>query len=65
MRPQFLASALLALTTGLAEEHVLKSVAEVRVAVAVNVAVVLKADVALKVAAANTDARVIKLFSIY
>jgi hypothetical protein len=54
------------LITGLAEEHVLKRVAEAKVAAAVVLkavaAVVLKAVAALK--AANTDARVINLFDI-
>ncbi len=57
MRPQFLALALLVLTTGLAEEHVLKSVAEARVA--------LVAVLKVAVVAANTAARVVKIFDIF
>ena len=51
------------LTTGLVEEHVLKSVAEAKVVL--NVVAVLKVAVVLKAVAANTAARVVKIFDIF
>ncbi len=71
MRPQFQTLALLVLTTGLVEEHVLKSVAEARVVLnvvavlKVAVVAVLKVAVVAEAVVANTDARVIKLFDIF
>jgi hypothetical protein len=62
MHRRFPISPQLALTTGLAEELVLKSVADAKVAV--NVVAAATAAVVLKAVAANTDARVIKLFDI-
>jgi hypothetical protein len=59
MRPQFQALALLVLTTGLVEEHVLKSVAEARVALVAVLKVAVVAE------AANTAARVVKIFDIF
>ena len=65
MRPQFQTLALLVLTTGLVEEHVLKSVAEAKVALAVVLKSVAEAKVALVAVAANTAARVVKIFDIF
>jgi hypothetical protein len=65
MRPQFQALALLVLTTGLVEEHVLKSVAEARVALDVVAEAKVALVAVLKAVAANTVARVVKIFDIF